>query len=176
MEILKFTGNNPYLQEIGKSRYKVWVETEGYVDKNVAIDGCWLDELDDETAIYWLTKDDGKLAATARLNIFDSLEKLPHKEEFSPYDFSQIEMPYAFMSRLVVIKDYRRKGIAYDLDRYRVLEAYEHGAKAILSLPTPYRVNSFLKLGFKNLGLSGVSAENMPDIKMQMYVMVKYLN
>ncbi|MEZ2229797.1 MAG: GNAT family N-acetyltransferase [Microcoleus sp.] len=174
MKLLKLNGKNSYIRDIGKSRYKVWVETEGYVDPSIAPDGCWLDELDDDTAIYWIIKDGDNIAATARLNIIYSLGNLPHKEEFSNYDFSKLKMPYSFMSRLVVLKDYRGRGIAHKLDRARILESQAHGAKAILSLPAPYRVSSFLKLGFQNLGLSGVSAENMPDIKIQTYAMVKY--
>ena len=146
---------------------------KGCLQPNVCQNGVWLDELD-SLGKHWVAFDGNEIVAAARLTFHDSLDDLPHSREFSPYNLA-IDLPYCFMSRLVVRKEFRGQGLARKLDCLRLREAKQRGAKAAIMLPTPYRVQAVLKLGFVHFGLSGVPAGEMPDLAIQMHVMVHYL-
>lgn len=160
------------LNRIGKLRAQVWL-AEGYLRPSVCSDGIWLDELD-EAGKHWAVFYQGDMIAAARLNLHHSLEDMPHAKEFRPYELG-IGVPYGFMSRLVVKQDYRRQGVARKLDCLRLQDASQSGAKSVIALPTPYRVGALTKLCFVDFGLSGVPADAMPDIQIQMHVMVHYM-
>ncbi len=161
------------LNKIGKLRADVW-EDEGFLLPNVCKNGIWLDELDD-VGKHWAIFENNEIIASARLTVHNSKEDIPHKDEFAPYDLPTI-LPYGFMSRLVVRKGFRGRGLAKKLDNIRLEEAEKCNLNEVLILPTPYRVKPLLKLGFVNFGLSGVISQKMPDLAMQMLVMAFYPN
>lgn len=159
------------LNKIGKLRADVW-QDEGFLLPNIAQNGIWLDELDD-VGKHWAIFEKEEVIASARLTLHNSKEEIPHKEEFSPYDLPTI-LPYGFMSRLVVRKDFRGRGLARKLDNIRLEKAKECNLKEVLILSVPKRMNAIKKLGFKAFGYSGVPADQMPDLSIHCYVMAYY--
>ena len=164
--------NLKIIQRIGKLRAEVWTD-EGHLLPEVCKEGIWLDELDDRGK-HWAVFHQDEIVGAARLTSHNSLENMPHAHEFSPYNLA-IGLPYCFMSRLVVRKDMRSQGLARQLDCLRLQETKQSGAKAVIILPTSYRVKSLLKLGFLHFGVSGVLAKEMADLNIQTHVMVHYL-
>lgn len=164
------------IRDIGKLRASVWFE-EGHLSPCVCPNGVWLDELDelDSRGNHWAAFDGNRIVAAARLTLHHSLEDMPQSDEFSPYDL-EIGLPYAFMSRLVVEKAYRGRGLARRLDGLRLREAALKGAKAVLVLATPCRVKTLQKQGVVHFGLSGIHVDDMPDLKIETHVMAHSFN
>ena len=151
--------NNPFrLQEIFDLRLDVW-ENSGnieFVNRKLFPNG-WYDELD-ETAIHWvILNHQNQIVASARLNIFYSLQESPYCASIKHLPFPA-EVPFAFFSRLVVHPQYRQRGLSRLLYEARARFCRERKiAWSQVFINSPFVINTFEAEGFKNIGQAEVS-------------------
>jgi GNAT superfamily N-acetyltransferase len=164
------------IEHIGRLRAHVWL-AEGKLLESKIIDGLWLDELDhNSVSTHYVALRKSEVVAAARLSHFLSLANLPYAREFAPYDL-KLRVPYGFISRLVVRKDFRGQGLARRLDLIRLHDAASKGATSVLALPLPYRVEPLKRLGYVYLGPSGLDVLDMDDgLQVPTHVMVHHLD
>jgi len=173
--LIKIITSNDYnfMQRIGKLRADVWNE-EGVSLPNICKNNMLLDELDHDEAKHFVVFKDDELIAAARLTLHHSLTEMPSAEDFAPYDLA-LELPYGYLSRLVVKKSFRNQGLARKLDCMCLHEAKKLGAKAVILTTVPYRLKALSKIGFSYFGLSGLLPEQMSDLQIETHIMAHYL-
>jgi predicted GNAT family N-acyltransferase len=132
----------------------------------------WLDDLDyGEVVKHWvvyafddLTKE-FQIAATARLTVH-------HSQDISqPRDVAlwlnrgiPLSYPVCDMGRLVVHKQWRKRGIANELNRLRVeFASREFGAKMIIATASQGNARLLERIGFKDIG-EQVEFDDRPGI------------
>ncbi|MDQ6963273.1 MAG: GNAT family N-acetyltransferase [Mariprofundaceae bacterium] len=135
--------------DIAALRADIW-QCEGFTIQSLNKKGQWFDELD-AVAIHWVIFYQQKLIAAARLSLHLHVKEIPYAYLFSNHDLP-LTSPFALLSRLVVSKPMRRRGIAKNLDQLRIQEAQKHRANHSIVLAAPHRVNALKKLGFIGVG------------------------
>lgn len=146
------------LQEIYDLRLNVWEHSgkSKFVNRKFYPNG-WYDHLD-EFAFHWIVLNtQNKIIASARLNIFNSLEEFPYHLSVKNFSLPDV-MPFAFFSRLVVDPQYRQNGLSKKLytDRARFCE--ERGIRwSQVFINNPLIISQFEKSGYKNIGQAQVS-------------------
>lgn len=151
--------HNPFrLQEIYDLRLEVWEKSgvNEFVNRKLFPNG-WYDELDD-TAMHWVTVNhQNKIVASARLNIFYSLQESPYGASIKHLKLPA-EVPFAFFSRLVVHPSCRQNGLSRELYEARAHFCKERKiAWSQVFINNPYVISMFEAKGFKNIGEAEVS-------------------
>jgi GNAT superfamily N-acetyltransferase len=105
----------------------------------------------EHTARHWGVFDGERCVAAARLSFHDNVEDVPEAVCLSGVSL-QAAKPIAFMSRLVVDADYRRRGLGQQLDEIRIRAAEEAQCGSLLAIVLDVsgegRVKRFLSYGF----------------------------
>lgn len=141
------------LQEIYDLRVDVWENSEknNYVNRKLFPNG-WFDDLD-KTALHWvIINEQNKIIASARLNLFDTLDDYPYYE-FIKHLYIPNKTPFGFYSRLVIHPEYQGLGLSIRLDTSRMLYCEAKKICWLQGLATDDRIkNLFEKLKFKIIG------------------------
>jgi predicted GNAT family N-acyltransferase len=132
----------------------------------------WLDDLDYGEAVrHWVvyaydeSTKEPQIAATARLTVH-------HSQDISqPRDVTlwlnrgiPLSYPVCDMGRLVVHKQWRKRGIANELNRLRVeFASREFGAKMIIATASQGNARLLERIGFKDIG-EQVEFDDRPGI------------
>jgi predicted GNAT family N-acyltransferase len=149
--------NSSRLQEIYDLRLAVWEDSgkNEFVNRALFPNG-WYDELD-ETAIHWITvNNQNKIVASARLNLFHSIEEFPYYSSIRYLAFPT--GPFAFFSRLVVHPQYRHNSLSKQLYDGRTQFCRERKITwSQVFINNPYVISLFEAEGFKNIGQAEVS-------------------
>lgn len=146
------------LQEIYDLRLSVWEHSgkNEFVNRQLFPNG-WYDDLD-EGAFHWVTiNDQNKIVASARLNIFHSLEQSPYYASISHLAFPT-DIPFAFFSRLVVHPEYRHNGLSQQLYDGRAQYCIEKEIKwSQVFINNSYVIGLFEAEGFENIGQAEIN-------------------
>lgn len=150
-----------YKQEIIHLRKESWkafhsnLLAEEFDDKK--------DELVDLSSLHCGLIVNDKLVATHRLQFINSITELPYTEKFKipktknsnwyaynfeENDYVKLTLPVAATGRLVIHPDYRKKGISKKILLFWIQLSKEKKIKTLLSYPSPWMLNSLLKVGF----------------------------
>ena len=159
--------NKSKIQEIYDLRVSAYENSpkSNYVNTKLFPNG-WKDHLDEsEDTYHFIVEDKNKIVASGRVAIIDNIEKITDLDEaFEKYALPE-ERPFAYFSRLVVHKEYRKMGIPDSLDNVRINFLKENRlARFAIGWATPDRHPSLLKYGFENLGLFNYKFENTNNI------------
>jgi predicted GNAT family N-acyltransferase len=143
------------LQEIYDLRVTAYEDSPKsvYVNKELFPNG-WKDHLDEvDNTYHFVVIDNQKIVASGRIAIVDDVYELTDlKEALDMFELPK-EKPVAYLSRLVVHKEYRKRGIPDSMDRFRLNFLKENKmAKFAIGCATNDRQASLLKYGFVNLG------------------------
>lgn len=154
------------LQEIYDLRVQAYEHSPKsiFINKNKYPNG-WSDHLDENNNTYhFIVKDNDKIVASCRIALIDHIEKITDLDEALEKYKIPDDRPFAYFSRLVVLKDYRKMGIPDSLDNIRINFLKEKtDAKFAIGWATPDRHPSLLKYGFKSLGLFNYKFINNED-------------
>lgn len=146
------------LQEIYDLRLKVWEQTGKceFVNRKLFPNG-WYDELDD-TAFHWVTLNNHhEIVASARLNIFFSIDESPYYSSIRHLPFPK-DKPFAFYSRLVVHPDYRSRNLSRHLYQARTAFCKKRGIKwTQVFINNPYVISIFEAEGYEKIGQAEVT-------------------
>ena len=154
------------MRDIGCLRVQVW-ESEGSLDLSLFPDFCWIGSEDLEcTARHWCVKANvndnngtkSVLVAAARLTLHDENDTYRDVDLWREKGIP-LRYPVCDLGRLVVRKDYRRRGIARRLVRVRIEAAKSWGATAILCTASADNVPLLTSEGFLALGHTIVFAD-----------------
>lgn len=152
------------LQEIYDLRLNVWEHSgkSKFVNRKFYPNG-WHDHLDG-SAFHWIViNDQNKIIASARLNIFNSLEEFPYFLSVKNFSLPDV-MPFAFFSRLVVHPQYRQNGLSRKLYNDRTRFCEERGIRwSQVFINNPVIISQFEKSGYKNIGQANVNYHPCSD-------------
>lgn len=146
-EVIKFFGNaQPDLLDlICKLRLTVWKSQNVKMVGDFSNDS-WTDS-EEERSVHWAILHAEKLIAASRMTIYQSISEIPDGEFYS--GLAKFDTPISYFTRDVVSIDHQSKGIGNYLNKIRIIESKHLEAKTILASIPEYRLNSFIKLGFK---------------------------
>lgn len=136
--------------EISKLRNDVWqVECPGSSALTTPVDSV------DTTARHWIATCGLQIVGTARLSFHDTVAELPNAEVYEGVLDPSLRGPIASLNRLVVDTNYRRLGIARQLDAIRLKAAEDFGCRYAVGSTRggPTRVKRLVDLGFHDLGV-----------------------
>jgi predicted GNAT family N-acyltransferase len=140
------------LQEIYDLRVSAYEDSpkSQYVNWRVFPNG-WKDDLDElENTIHWIVENEvGKIVASARLAIVNNIHETG--EPFDKFVLPQ-DRPFAYWSRLVVRKDYRKMNLMQALDRARKDHITNNNIPFAICCATTERHGALQRLGFNYLG------------------------
>jgi predicted GNAT family N-acyltransferase len=138
---------------MGRLRYDVWKD-EGELDMALFPDGVWLDVADTEAnARHWIVRDDaGDVIAAARLTLLNELAEDNRDAMVWKRCGAELPLPTVDLSRLVVHRSARGRGVAQSLNRVRVQAARDMGARSVMATASEANARLLLKLGFADIG------------------------
>ena len=147
-------------REVGKDRgllqqiFKLRVtcrQDDGYITSEKYPDG-WFDEMDISANHFAVFRED-KLIAAARINYYDKISEHYYFHYFNDLTGYPENEPVAYLSRVVVLPEYRLAGISRSLVAIREQHALHKGVKNILTDVCDFQINNFLNYGYQNLGM-----------------------
>jgi predicted GNAT family N-acyltransferase len=149
-------GDKTRLQEIYDLRIQAYENSPKsiFVNKEIFPKG-WSDNLDEnENTYHFIVQDNNMIVAAGRVALVYHIDQITDLDDaFSKYKLPD-ERPFAYFSRLVVHKDYRKKGLPDSLDSARINFLKDQTkAKFAIGWATPDRHLSLIKYGFVNLGI-----------------------
>lgn len=146
------------LNEIYDLRLNVWEHSgkNEFVNRKLYPNG-WHDHLD-KSAFHWISiNDQNEIIASARLNIFHSLEEFPYYLSVKNLSLPEI-MPFAFFSRLVVHPLYRQNGLSRQLFAGRTFFCEERRIRwSQVFINNPLIIRQFEKSGYQKKGQADVA-------------------
>jgi GNAT superfamily N-acetyltransferase len=111
----------------------------------------WSDAFD-LSALHWIARVDGVLAASARMNIHSDLQNIPDAHFFLDH-VSDLVTPIASISRLVVHSHFRGLGISTKLDSLRIGTARDLGCGTVTGIASKWsgieRLQALEEIGFR---------------------------
>lgn len=156
--------DNSRLNEIYELRVDVWERSGNceFVNRALYPNG-WSDELD-KTALHWvITIARDEIIAAARLNIFNSLDDFPYYASVKHLPFPA-DMPFAFLSRLIVHPDYRQKGLSRKLAFSRMLFCKNKNVNWFQVFINNKRIiHLFEEMNYESIGQAKVSYHQFSD-------------
>ena len=156
-------GEDSILNKIGKLRYLVW-EEEGAINAEAFPSKLFLDDLDRQTEFvrHWVVElnrtsdeygNEGDLVAAARLTMHLSLDDDYRDVALWKKAGKHLPLPTCDMGRLVVRKDWQRKGLAQELNALRIEAAKKWGAASIMVTASEGNARLLQKKnGFEDIG------------------------
>lgn len=135
------------MEKIEELRYRVWLE-EGALDPKAfeGREGKWRDE-EDSHARHWAVDDeDGNIIAAARLTLHHSFTE--GTRDTVLWKDRGLGLPVVDLSRLVVDKKARGKGVAQSLNLVRIEASRAMGARSIIATASAPNARLLCRLGF----------------------------
>lgn len=142
------------LPEIYRLRVLAWENSPGKdsINSTKYPDG-YRDHLEERSIHYISTNSNDEIIGAARLTVCQSYDELPYPGIFKAYeDKLPKERPFAFYSRLVLHPEYRKAGLARQLDEMRVSYQHQHSIMFGLVTIKPNRQIGLEQLDFCKLG------------------------
>ena len=140
------------IDRIGKLRYEVW-KAEGALELSYFPVGSWTDHLDD-SGRHWVVVDliTGDFVAAARMNFLVQLDEQSRDAMLWKRSGSILPLPTVDFGRLVVKANYRKQGLAQQLNEIRITAAREMEASSIIVTASEGNASLLRKLGFFEIG------------------------
>lgn len=138
------------IKGIGSLRYDVWQRESDSFAKVFPL-GMWLDP-DDMEAKHFAVFCDGMIVAAARVTIHDNLNDIPDFPQYALCE-NQFKYPIASFNRLVVKREYRKRGIASMLVEARLKYAAEN-ARGAVCIGHGRQADRLQRYGFKDFGIA----------------------
>lgn len=141
------------LQEIYEFRVTAY-ENSSYnqIVNSTLFPNGWFDEVDDFSYHWYLCNEKNDIIATARLTYFENIEQL----KSIGLDLQNFQLPimrpFGFISRLVVDKSYRGKGVSKLFDELRIQKLRENRVEFAIAEVRQERISTLYKFGFKTIG------------------------
>jgi predicted GNAT family N-acyltransferase len=144
--------NKENIDQIGKLRYEIW-KAEGALELSYFPAGSWTDHLD-YTGRHWAVIDSitGDFVAAARMNFLIEIDEKSRDAMLWKRSGSILPLPTVDFGRLVVKAEYRRQGLAQQLNEIRVTAAREMGAHSIIVTASEGNASLLRKIGFFEIG------------------------
>ena len=134
---------------IGRLRADVWTGV-GFEFAELQ-DGLVFDAFE-SNSIHWCTFQGEEIVGSARLTIAQTLEGISCGGLLKKY-LPEVEMPVAYLSRLVVAEAFRGHGLAKTFDTLRIEAARSAGVKTIFGIFPLWRRVALERLGFHEVHL-----------------------
>lgn len=110
----------------------------------------WSDELEPlPSTTHWVVEDEGHLVAAARVLVLEILAACG--QDYGEF-LLPMGRPYTFVSRLVILLPYRKRGLASRFDQTRMDFLRQAGVAFAIASPIPSRVQALKALGWSYLG------------------------
>jgi predicted GNAT family N-acyltransferase len=150
------------LEAIGRLRCSVWA-AEGALNTAAFPEGVWIDA-EDYRARHWVaTTGTGTIVGAARLVRHDSLDTADRDVALWKACGRSIALPIADLGRLVVLEEYRGRGIASALNRVRIDAARSAGISMLITTASFINRRLLLRVGFSDIGET-VSFDDRPGV------------
>lgn len=137
------------LTEIYQLRVKAW-QPNPHFDASKYPNGIF-DSLD-TIAHHWIIEDDGHIVAAARIAVVNQLTDIPNWQLFGLCELPSVS-PLAYLSRLVILPPYQKRGWSGLFDRIRIRFIDEANVSCTICWSEAYRIKALEKLGFVAMGL-----------------------
>ena len=142
------------LQEIFKLRVTCRQE-QGFITFDKFPNG-WFDE-SDYTAHHFSVFDNNKLIASSRIIFYANIQQHPYFPAFENLKNLPDKSAISYLSRIVVLPEYRKQGISKMLVDTREKFASENNVFNVLADVTGFQIENFLNYGFDNIGMLDTS-------------------
>lgn len=140
------------LERVFDLRRKIWLNEPSLVDtRKVDIEAVMRRDAHDDHGFHWIILSQERMVAAARLCIHKDAREVPYYEEFR-HLAGGIEAPIASMNALVVVPEMRRHGLTAPLTEVRIAAAREQGARSVMAIAAPNRVETLREFGFTAIG------------------------
>jgi predicted GNAT family N-acyltransferase len=133
------------LEQIYQLRAEVWI-AEG--SNPASFPDGKLYDTHDTHAFHSIIKQGTQIIAAARFCLHDSIQELPHYDQFNHIKL-ELPTPVASFNRLLVLQQYRKQGIAKSLYQQRITSTLRLGAKAIIVICNPLLHDMYTSMEFK---------------------------
>lgn len=104
----------------------------------------------DPVSRHWVIMLSGRVMAAARLTVSERLTEVPDGDVFGIFE-SQLQPPFAMLSRLVVHEMLRGRRLSMEFDKERFLAAKNSHARTLLVLAEDWRAVHLQNKGFFRL-------------------------
>jgi GNAT superfamily N-acetyltransferase len=139
------------LEAIGRLRYRVWTD-EGQIAAARFPGGVWLDRFD-ASARHWLACDArGRVIGAARMTVHQALADAPDGYVWTDAGRS-VPLPFANISKLVVAREARGRGVGLALSEARIAAATEDGIRHFTVTSSAANARLLARLGFWDTGV-----------------------
>jgi len=125
-------------------------QEEGYITFEKFPNG-WFDE-EDKTATHFTIHFQDQLIAAGRINFYSSLSLHPNFPALKHYNNISFDCPIGYLSRLVVVKEFRRRNLSKLLVNKREEFAKYNNIKSLFADVHGFQVENFIKYGYHNIG------------------------
>lgn len=149
------------LQEIYDLRVVAWENSSNPSSINRTNYPNGLSEAIDSSATHFIVEHNARIVASARVSFHAALEELPYPHVFQGYNLPATKR-FAFFSRLVVLPDYRGRGLSKLLDSIRLDLIASSSASYTLATCSEFRLDPLLSLGFSILGSKRIDELGFP--------------
>lgn len=152
------------LKEIYKLRVKSWEYSDkgGIINRQIFPEG-WYDELDNEAYHWIITNDRDEIIASARLNIFKSLEDHPYFGLLKNLNIPK-QTPFGFYGRLVIHPEYQGLKLSAKLIASRINYCETVKLRWLQALVTSDRIKNILwRYNFELIGEIEVNYHKFTD-------------
>lgn len=141
------------LKEIYDLRVSVWENSEksGFINRQLFPNG-WYDELDEEAQHWIITDEEDKIIASARLNLFYSLDRFLYATLIRNLNVPS-QAPVGLFGRLVIHPQYQGLSLSAKLISSRINYCEMNKVHWLQALVTSDRIKNILaRLDFKIIG------------------------
>jgi GNAT superfamily N-acetyltransferase len=140
------------LRAIGRLRYDVWA-SEGSLERSAFPTGVWVD-FDDAHSRHWVARTSaGVIVGAARLIVHYSFQTSDRDVSLWKKRGRALVFPVGDLGRLVVLPEYRGRGIASALNRARVAAAAVSAVATLICTASAANRRLLLRTeGFEDIG------------------------
>ena len=141
------------LDRIGKLRYDVWLG-ENSLDQSMFPDGSWLDPSDEDSILtrHFVAEVNGEFVAAARLVTHTTIASADVDINLWMSSGKKLVWPVSDLGRLVVRRDYRKRGIAKRFNTIRINLARSMGVGSIIVTASAGNSSLLKATGFVSIG------------------------
>jgi hypothetical protein len=126
-------------------------QEQGYITPEKYPNG-WFDAADDIATHFAVFAND-RLIGAARMNFYSSITDHVYFDYFDGLKGYPENERIAYLSRIVVLPEYRLNGVSKSLVFLRESHAASHGVKHVLTDVCDFQIRNFENYGYKNLGM-----------------------
>lgn len=125
-------------------------QEQGYITLEKYPNG-WFDD-SDFTAFHFAIFYRGQIIASSRLNIFDDIRFHPYFPAFAHLNKLPRSRPISYLSRIVVLPEYRKKGLSKSLVTERENFSAKNTVMNVFADVADFQIDNFKRYGYKSIG------------------------